>query len=225
MEDEIFVDIEGYENKYQISNYGNVMSLNYNNTGKPKLLKPKINKLGYLEIKLSKNNKTKDFMIANLVAKHFVPTKKKCNKVINIDGNKLNNYYKNLKWVFETELRHIMYNRGHRNFKGTGKKLSYHKEGYKNIKELAEAYQVDYKTVLNRIYGKGWTLEETIKIKKGAIVGDHPNFYEYYGEILSSNEICRRNNISKKIFNQRINRGWNVYEAAEIKKGVKNDRN
>ncbi len=219
MEDEIFVDIKDYEGKYQISNYGSVISLNYNNTGKPKLLKPKINKLGYLEIKLSKNNKTKTFMIANLVAKHFIPTKRKCNKVINIDGDKLNNYYKNLKWVFETELRHIMYNRGHRKYKGTGNKLSYKGKNYKNFKELAQKYNIKPENFANRLF-KGWTLQEAIEIKEGALIGSQPYFYEYYGEILSSNEICKRNNISKKLFNSRIEKGWNVYEAAEIKKGV-----
>lgn len=30
--EEIWVDIKGYENKYQVSNKGNVRSLNYNNT-------------------------------------------------------------------------------------------------------------------------------------------------------------------------------------------------
>ena len=36
---ETWVDIKGFEGKYQISNQGHVISLNYNNTGKPKLLK------------------------------------------------------------------------------------------------------------------------------------------------------------------------------------------
>ena len=53
---EIWRDILNYENKYQVSNLGNVRSLNYNNTGKPRNLKPKLNKNGYYEIKLCKNN-------------------------------------------------------------------------------------------------------------------------------------------------------------------------
>lgn len=38
---EVWKDIPGFEN-YQISNYGNVKSLNYGRTGKPKLLKPTV---------------------------------------------------------------------------------------------------------------------------------------------------------------------------------------
>ena len=36
---EEFKDIKGYEGIYQCSNFGNILSLNYHNTGKPKLLK------------------------------------------------------------------------------------------------------------------------------------------------------------------------------------------
>lgn len=34
---EVWVDIKGYENKYQISNLGRVRSINYHNTGKMNL--------------------------------------------------------------------------------------------------------------------------------------------------------------------------------------------
>ena len=54
---EIWKDIEGYENKYQVSNTGKVRSINYNNTGQIKELKQKVNSHGYYEVKLSKNNK------------------------------------------------------------------------------------------------------------------------------------------------------------------------
>lgn len=43
---EVWKDIPGFEN-YQISNYGNVKSLNYGRTGKTKLLKPTISGKGY----------------------------------------------------------------------------------------------------------------------------------------------------------------------------------
>ena len=37
---EIYKDIVGYEGKYQVSNLGNVKSLNYKRSGKEKLLVP-----------------------------------------------------------------------------------------------------------------------------------------------------------------------------------------
>lgn len=51
---EIWKDIEDYENLYQISSLGNVKSLNYNHTGKEKILKPNKSKFGYLYVVLCK---------------------------------------------------------------------------------------------------------------------------------------------------------------------------
>ena len=59
MEQEIWKDIEGYEGKYQVSNYGNVRSLMYHNAKGIKrisLLKPATDNRGYFRCALSKNN-------------------------------------------------------------------------------------------------------------------------------------------------------------------------
>lgn len=53
--EEIWKDIVGYENIYQISNKGNVKSLNYNHTGREKILKSSVDKTGYLNICLMNN--------------------------------------------------------------------------------------------------------------------------------------------------------------------------
>lgn len=77
---EKWLDIVGYENYYQVSNKGNIRSLDREvacNTGitflKGKLLKPVLDIQGYLKIGLSKNNKTSNFLISRLVALHFIP--------------------------------------------------------------------------------------------------------------------------------------------------------
>lgn len=44
---EIWKDIKGYEGKYQGSNLGNIKSLVYK---KPKILKPRLDKDGYLKV-------------------------------------------------------------------------------------------------------------------------------------------------------------------------------
>lgn len=44
MNEEIWKDIKGYEGLYQVSNLGQVKSLNYNHTKQEKILKPKISK-------------------------------------------------------------------------------------------------------------------------------------------------------------------------------------
>ena len=66
------VDGEPWEN-YQVSNLGRVMNLNYYNTGKAKLAKLTKRKDGYLQVGLSKNEKTKYYLVHRLVAETFLP--------------------------------------------------------------------------------------------------------------------------------------------------------
>lgn len=107
-------DILGYNGKYQVSNLGNVRSLNYNNTGKPRNLKQKLNKYNYLEVKLSKDNKTKDFMVERLVGQAFIPNFDDTMVITHIDNNKINNEVSNLKWVSKKESKYLMYKNGNR---------------------------------------------------------------------------------------------------------------
>ena len=62
-----------YEGLYQVSNLGNIMSLNYRNTGKPKLMNPWEDKDGYLKIGLSKKRKKDFILVHRLVAQTFIP--------------------------------------------------------------------------------------------------------------------------------------------------------
>ena len=64
MMNEIWKDIKGFEQLYQISNLGNVKSLSNNFSRKEKILKPKQRK-GYLYVGLCKNGKRK-YYSANL---------------------------------------------------------------------------------------------------------------------------------------------------------------
>lgn len=100
MEIEIYKDIPGYEGLYQVSNMGNVKSLNYNHTGKEKLMKPGINTNGYYRVTLhnGKNKTTKK--VHQLVAMAFLGHKPDgTHKVVvnHIDNNPLNNHVDNLE--------------------------------------------------------------------------------------------------------------------------------
>ena len=64
---EIWKDIEGYEGKYQVSNLGNVKSLNYNHTGKEKILRLLPNKNNYLCIYLYKDGKRKKYLVQKMI--------------------------------------------------------------------------------------------------------------------------------------------------------------
>ena len=91
-------DIPGYEGLYQVSNLGEIKSLNYRNTGKEKIIKPRKNKGGYLRVVLCKNGKQKDFLVHRLVAVAFIPNHNNYNQVNHKDENPSNNNVNNLEW-------------------------------------------------------------------------------------------------------------------------------
>ena len=63
---------EKYE-RFQVSNLGRVMNLNYYNTGKAKLIEPFDDVNGYLCVNLYKNKETKNCYVHRLVAEAFLP--------------------------------------------------------------------------------------------------------------------------------------------------------
>ena len=71
--EEIYKDIKDLEGKYQVSNFGNILSLNYRNTGRAELLKPREDKDGYYKVGLSKKGKKDWFFVHRLVAEYFLP--------------------------------------------------------------------------------------------------------------------------------------------------------
>lgn len=98
-------DLEGEEWKekipydnYLISNYGRVLNLNTE-----RLLQPNI-ACGYQKVTLSKDGKTKGFILHHLVFELFSGQEIPKDYVIDhIDGNKLNNCYSNLRIVSRSE--------------------------------------------------------------------------------------------------------------------------
>lgn len=95
---QIWKDIPGYEGKYQVSNTGEVRSLNYNGTRKSKVLKQGTDKDGYKRVHLYKNGKNKNYLVHRLVAQAFLPNPNNYPIINHKDENPSNNYYKNLEW-------------------------------------------------------------------------------------------------------------------------------
>lgn len=95
---EIWKDIKGYEGLYQVSNLGRIKSL----IGHEKILKSynknSKDKTSYLKIILSKNSKTKAYLIHRLVAITFIPNLDNLPEINHKDENKLNNKVDNLEW-------------------------------------------------------------------------------------------------------------------------------
>lgn len=99
-------DIKNYEGLYQVSNLGNIRSLDHIRKNgenkvclsKGKILKPGILNTGYSFVVLSKNGKTKGYKVHRLVAETFLKNEKNYKCVNHKDENKQNNNVENLEW-------------------------------------------------------------------------------------------------------------------------------
>lgn len=94
-EDEIWCPIKGYEGLYEVSDQGRVKSLKF---GKERILKPRRNNCGYLQVCLYKNVEQKMYLVHRLVSKTFIPNPKNLTEVNHKDENKENNSVQNLEW-------------------------------------------------------------------------------------------------------------------------------
>jgi hypothetical protein len=122
LQNEIWQDIKGYEDLYQISNLGRVKSMsrwvtNGDNQYKyihETIRKIQINKLryGYCEISLYKCSHAKRFKIHRLVAEAFIDNPNNKLEVNHKDGIKLNNCVDNLEWVTSKENKEHAWSNG-----------------------------------------------------------------------------------------------------------------
>ena len=112
--DEIWADVVGYENLYQVSNFGNVKriehTIEYTQCGQvrhrilsEKLMKLKLTHDGYLSVTLSKNGISKSHFVHRLVALAFIPVDETRPQVNHKDGNKQNNHIDNFEWMNASE--------------------------------------------------------------------------------------------------------------------------
>lgn len=123
--EEIWKDIKNFEGYYQVSNLGNVRSLDRivnSSNGNTQKIKGKLmiilynKRVNIYEIHLRKNNKRKCFKIHRLVAEAFVYNDDPINKtsVNHIDGDRSNNCADNLEWVTYSENLEHAYDNLHR---------------------------------------------------------------------------------------------------------------
>lgn len=135
---EIWKDIEEYEGIYQISNFGNIRSLDRIIVDKNKtyLLHGKILKQGirntYKVINLHKNAKRKSYQVHRLVANAFIPNPNNYDIVNHIDENPINNNVNNLEWCNQ---KHNVNHSIHKLYSQKNAKISNKtKEKYINVK-------------------------------------------------------------------------------------------
>lgn len=107
---EIWKDIEGFEGYYQVSNCGDIKSLDRyticNRSGTQfarhvpeRILRQTSDCDGYFRINLIKDNHERGFAVHRLVAQAFIPNPENKPTVNHIDGNKQNNCVDNLEWA------------------------------------------------------------------------------------------------------------------------------
>ena len=104
---EIWKPVKDYEGLYEVSNTGNVRSVDrmvkHSKGGlrlyKGRLMKPYINSDGYRIVNISKNGVGKMKRVNRIVAETFIPNPYNLATVNHKDENKLNDSVENLEWM------------------------------------------------------------------------------------------------------------------------------
>jgi hypothetical protein len=93
----LWFNIIGYEEIYMIDISGRIKNVKTQRILKPELVK------GYLRVTLSKNGKTKRYLLHRLVAFNFIKNPLNKKYINHKDGIKTNNHVMNLEWVTSSE--------------------------------------------------------------------------------------------------------------------------
>ncbi len=183
MAQEIWKNVVNYEKYYQVSNLGNIRSLdrivkrnNRNYLRKGKILLKSINNLGYETIGLTINSKTINYRVHRLVAEAFIINYSQLRCVNHLDGNKTNNSVSNLEWCsYSDNSKHAYHNKLNLsmkinrlsekgelnpNSKLTQKEVNEIRDKYVpfkySTKKLAEEYKVSQSCIKHILNNSSW---------------------------------------------------------------------
>lgn len=167
MEQVIWKPISGYEGFYEVSNSGQIRSLDMYLTcrgGAKRLQKGRVkplhkNNRGYITVNLCKNQIVKRELVHRLVADAFVDNMENKPQVNHIDGNISNNNASNLEWVTDNE------NKSHSSIERGGtqrpkkpivvtKKTTGEKFYFEGVRIAERVLNLDHGTVMNMLNGK-----------------------------------------------------------------------
>jgi hypothetical protein len=97
--------VEGFHGMYQVSNLGDIFSLERNGT-KGGILKKYFDRYGYEKVVLYKDNKPHYLTVHRVVAAAFIPNPEKKEQVNHKNGVRSDNYSDNLEWSTPKENVH-----------------------------------------------------------------------------------------------------------------------
>lgn len=170
---EIWKPVVGYEGLYEVSSQGNVKSVKY---WKERMLKPHCMN-GYLLVRLSKNGKSKNYLIHRLVASAFIPNPdpENFNIVNHMDECKTNNCMDNLEWcdhkhnmnwgTIQERRRQTGIANGTISPEGHKNSKEYREENRERIKEYRRQYKKEHREEL-REKGRQYYQEHKEERKK-----------------------------------------------------------
>lgn len=98
--------VVGHEGRYEVSDHGNVRSLNYNRRGRMQLLRPTINPLGYRGVDLNRDGKRQPRLVPHLVAIAFVPNPDNLKTVDHKNRDRADDRAVNLRWADRSTQSH-----------------------------------------------------------------------------------------------------------------------
>lgn len=174
---ESWLDIDGFEGLYQVSNLGRVRSLDRGmyvsqrrykeprwTNRKGKILNTYLDGKGYPMVRLCKNGKASTINIHRLVCIAFIPNPDSKPAVNHIDSNPLNNQVTNLEWCTIQENNAHAVRSGRLNYQSISAKLSPEKvSAIKSLlkkgihpKTIALQFSVSRTTIIGIRDGKTW---------------------------------------------------------------------
>lgn len=153
-------DIKDYEGLYQVSNLGEIKNKKTN-----RILKPEINRDGYLVLNLYKDKKHKLRPVHRLVAEAFILNIENKPQVNHIDGDKTNNKVENLEWI--TAKDNILHSYGKLNRKG----ISINKKKMGEHPQARKVNQYDLEGNFIKCWSCIKEATQALKIPEGMICG------------------------------------------------------
>lgn len=103
--------VKGFSGIYEVSESGEVFSINYRRSGKHTRLSTIKHNKGYRTVVLTKSGKSRHFLVHRLVAEAFLAPKNGKSLINHKNGDKSDNRVKNLEWCTHSENLQHSYDR------------------------------------------------------------------------------------------------------------------